>query len=145
MLTAGREALAPYVEVTAVSCVYETPPAYAFDQPLFLNAALRGKTKLDPKSLLYTLKNIELDLGRRPTYHYGPRVIDIDIIFYGDLQMHVPDLTIPHTLMAERVFVLKPLADIAADWVHPGLGKSVAELLSVLPDVDTAIKVGESF
>ncbi len=144
-LQEAKAALTPYVDVTACSAVYETIPGYVSDQPMFLNAALRGTTTLDPMGLLYTLKDIELEIGRKPTFRYGPRVIDIDIVFYGDLQMATPDLTIPHALMAERVFVLKPLADIAPDWLHPGLGKTVRELLEALPDVDTAIKTGEAF
>ncbi len=144
-LLQAKEALAPYVSIDACSFVYETIPAYADDQPLFLNAALRGTTMLEPMALLYTLKDIELEIGRKPTYRYGPRVIDIDIIFYGELQMVTADLTIPHALMAERVFVLKPLADIAGDWAHPVLKKTVSELLAALPDVNTAVKVDESF
>lgn len=145
LLRAAREALAPYVRVTASSSVYETVPAYISDQPLFLNAVLRGFTKLDPIGLLYTVKDIEIELGRRPTFRYGPRVIDIDIIFYGQTKMATPELTIPHALMAERVFVLKPLADIAPEWVHPVLGQTVQTLLEALPDVDTAVKTNEVF
>lgn len=137
-LRAAREALAPYIEVTAASRIYETDPAYVTDQPLFMNAALRGVTALDPMGLLFTLKDIEQEIGRRPTFRYGPRVIDIDILFYGGQQVHTPELTIPHALMAERVFVLKPLADIAADWVHPALGRNVGELLAALPEADSA-------
>lgn len=133
-LRAAKQALSPYVEVTKTSGVYETQPAYADDQPLFLNAALRGTTTLDPMALLYTAKDIELDLGRKPTYRYGPRVIDIDIIFYGDIQIRTPDLVIPHALMAERDFVLLPLAEIAPDWIHPGMKKNVSTLLAELPN-----------
>lgn len=143
-LRAAKEALAPYVEGLVASPVYETAAAYVTDQPAFLNAALRGWTTLDPMGLLYTVKDIEHDIGRRPTFRYGPRTIDIDILFYGDAQLHTPDLSIPHLLMAERVFVLKPLADIAAEWVHPALGQTVATLLATLPDADSAVRIEET-
>lgn len=142
-LRAAKEALAPLMAVTATSPVYETAPAYALDQPRFLNAALRGTTTLDPRTLLINLKDIEREIGRRPTFRYGPRVIDIDILFYGDRQIHTTDLTIPHLLMAERIFVLKPLADIAGDWVHPGLGQTVEALCAALPNQDEALRTDE--
>lgn len=144
-LRAAKEALAPYVEIVKVSPVYETSLAFQSDQPLFLNAALRGVTTLEPKALLYTLKDIEIDIGRRPTFRFGPRIIDLDILFYGNEQVRLPDLTIPHPLMLERVFVLKPLADVASEWIHPGEGKSVADLLAALPDIETAKIVAENF
>ena len=144
VLRATCEALAPYVTITARSGVYETQPAYVTDQPLFYNAAIRGSTDLDPMGLLYTVKDIEIELGRRPTFRYGPRVIDIDIIFYDHLALHTTELTIPHSLMAERIFVLQPLADIAPDLRHPVLNKTVTELLSSLPEGDAAMLVGAS-
>lgn len=135
-LQGALDALRPYVRFSAVSSVYETDPAYALDQPLFLNAACRGETELDPRALLFTVKDIERSLGRVPSYHYGPRALDIDILFYDDLVLHERDLTIPHALMQERLFVLQPLADIAPDWVHPVSKKTVRELRAALSHED---------
>jgi len=143
-LRAVCEALGPYVTVTHKSHIYQTSPAYVTDQPAFLNAAVRGTTTLDPMGLLYTVKDLEIELGRRPTFRYGPRVIDIDIILYDSLALHTTELSIPHTLMAERVFVLKPLADIAPEWRHPVLNKSVSDLLAELPTDDAATLFDES-
>lgn len=144
IMRATCKALEPYVTLTAKSGIYETHPVYVTDQPLFLNAVVRGTTTLDPMGLLYTVKDLEIELGRRPTFHFGPRVIDIDIIFYGQMAMHATELSIPHTLMAERLFVLKPLADVAPEWVHPVLNKNVTELLAALPPGDVADKLEES-
>jgi len=143
VLRATCDALAPFLTITARSSIYETEPAYVTDQPPFLNAAVRGTTTLDPMGLLYTVKDIEIELGRRPTFRYGPRVIDIDIIFYDNLALHTTELTIPHSLMAERIFVLRPVADIAPDWRHPVLNKSVTDLLAALPPGDIARPVDE--
>ncbi len=144
-LKSAREALAPFVEITALSSVYETSPAYVTDQPPFLNAALLGKTRFDPRGLLFSVKDAELEVGRKPTFRYGPRVIDIDIIFYGDEVMQTPELTLPHASMAERSFVLRPLMDIAPDWQHPVFGKSVRDLLEVLPDKADPKVIAEIF
>ncbi|HNQ66552.1 MAG TPA: 2-amino-4-hydroxy-6-hydroxymethyldihydropteridine diphosphokinase [Smithella sp.] len=127
------EALASCVEISSASPVYETAPAYVTDQPAFLNAAVIGTTKLEPLPLLWALKNIERDVGRTPTFRYGPRVIDIDIIFYGDTILETPELILPHPRVFERDFVLKPLADIAPSWKHIKLGKTVTEMLAALP------------
>ncbi len=135
-LRKAKEALRPYIKIEACSPAYETVSSYAGDQPLFLNAALCGTTAFDPKGLLYTIKDIEIELGRLPTFHYGPRVIDIDILFFDDVVMQSPHLTIPHMLMAERSFVLKPLSDICPQRVHPTLGKTVQALWDALPKED---------
>jgi 2-amino-4-hydroxy-6-hydroxymethyldihydropteridine diphosphokinase len=129
-LRAAVEGLAPYIDIAARSPVYETAPAYVSDQPPFLNAALIGETKLEPLVLLRAVKDLENDLGRQPTFHYGPRAIDIDIIFYGQEIVSVPELAIPHPRMVEREFVLRPLNDIAPDWRHPQIGLTVAEMLA---------------
>ncbi len=133
-LQAARKGLADYMTITAASPIYETAPIYVTDQPLFLNAALIGETKLGPLTLLRAVKDLENDLGRQPTFHYGPRAIDIDIIFYGDEVINLPELILPHPRIAEREFVLRPLADIAPDWRHPQIGLTVEKMLGLLPD-----------
>jgi len=127
------KALSSCVDVQAVSPVYETAPAYVTEQPVFLNAVLTGTTKIEPLPLLWALKNIEREIGRTPTFRYGPRVIDIDILFYDDLVFETPELTIPHAHLHERDFVLRPLADIAPDWKHTKSGQTVTDMLGLLP------------
>ena len=116
-----------------LSATYETAPRYVIDQPPFLNMAVGGDTPLEPLLLLEQLKKFEIDIGRVPTEErYGPRAIDLDILFYGSDVVNEPGLSIPHPLMAEREFVLRPLADIAPNFRHPVMGRSVAEILSLL-------------
>jgi 2-amino-4-hydroxy-6-hydroxymethyldihydropteridine diphosphokinase len=112
------------------SSVWETPP-YPSGQPPFLNAVVTGETSLSPEELLAAAKAIETRIGRKPTYHWGPRVIDIDILFYGTLQIDLPDLVIPHPLIAERAFVLVPLAEVIRGPL-PVLGWTADELLAKL-------------
>ena len=131
-LHAAIAALPPGVTRLAESPVYETPPWGFTDQPAFLNMALKGETRLAPLALLAFLKKLETRLGRTPSLRYGPRKIDIDILFYDDLVLDAPELTIPHPNLHERSFVLIPLADLAPKLVHPVLGKSVRELLAAV-------------
>jgi 2-amino-4-hydroxy-6-hydroxymethyldihydropteridine diphosphokinase len=131
-LEAAISALPPAVQVTRRSPVYETDPEYVTDQPAFLNMAVGGDTGIEPEDLLRRLKEIEQELGRTPTLRYGPRVIDLDIIFFGGRIVDAPGLLIPHPRLAERIFVLKPLCDIAAAVKHPATGETVLQLLEKL-------------
>ena len=124
------------VRVLAVSPVYETDPIGYADQPPFLNAACRVETALSPRELLSAVKAVEAEVGRTPTFPNGPREIDVDIILYGDEIVEEDDLVIPHPRMAERAFVLVPLADVAADAVHPALAVTVTRLLTEVDDRD---------
>ena len=129
-LKAALAALPPAVSVLAESPVYETPPWGYTDQPAFLNMTLKGETDLEPLSLLAHLKRLESELGRLPAVRWGPRRIDIDLLFYDDLVLHTDQLTLPHPRLHERAFVLVPLADLAPDLVHPVLAWTVRELLA---------------
>jgi len=127
-LRAAAALLEPEAHVIQASCVYETPPWGFKDQPVFLNQVLRVETELRPPALLAFLKSMENKLGRKATFQYGPRAIDLDILFYDDLIYSTDALQIPHPLAAERAFVLVPLLEIAPDFVHPVLGKSIRDL-----------------
>jgi 2-amino-4-hydroxy-6-hydroxymethyldihydropteridine diphosphokinase len=129
-LRAAIESLPPSVVVQQTSRIYETQPWGVTDQPAFLNMVLQGKTHLSPLELLAYLKNSETKLGRTPTIRWGPRLIDMDILFYDDLVLDAPGLTLPHPHLHGRAFVLVPLMDIAPDHVHPVLGKSIKDLLA---------------
>ena len=111
-----------------ISSLYETKPEGVKEQPLFLNAVLRMETGLSPRNLLDALQDLERQLGRERSRKWGPRIIDLDILLYGNLVMKEKDLEIPHPLLAERSFVLIPLAELAPETIHPILGETISAL-----------------
>lgn len=131
--------LTPQMEVKAKSNVYETPPWGFADQQMFLNQVLRVETYLKPEPLLKHLKRLEIALGRKASFKNGPRMIDMDILFYDDLVLESSALVIPHPHVHERGFVLVPMMDIAPDFVHPVKKKSIRELV-VFSDVSAIRK-----
>jgi 2-amino-4-hydroxy-6-hydroxymethyldihydropteridine diphosphokinase len=129
-LRRGLRALSPQVSIERVSSLYETAPWGVADQPEFLNAVLTAMTALEPLDLLGLVKHIEADVGRTSGVRWGPRVLDIDILYYGDLVFDHPSLQIPHLRIAERPFVLVPLTEIAGSRTDPRSGVTVRRMLA---------------
>ena len=133
--------LAPQVRVIRRSSIYDTAPQENPNQPRFLNMVVRAQTTLPPEHLLALAKSIEGALGRVASPPNSPRPIDIDILFYDKLIQQSPGLVIPHPRLAQRSFVLVPLAEIAPRLLHPCTQKTVREMLSELrPETPDEIK-----
>jgi 2-amino-4-hydroxy-6-hydroxymethyldihydropteridine diphosphokinase len=122
-----------------VSSIYDTEPVGLVNQPRFLNLACEVFTRLSPEGLLALLKGIEQKMGRY-SRSGEPRIIDIDIVLFGDQVVNTPNLVIPHPKMHERAFVLIPLAEIAPDFVHPVLKKKIKELDKAVKEVQGVMK-----
>lgn len=127
--------------VTNVSSIYETTAVEFTDQPQFLNCAVGVETSVKPAEFMQQVLEIEKTMGRQRIQSKGPRIIDIDILLFGDTVVDTPDLKIPHPAMHKRRFVLEPLTEIAPEAQHPRLKKTIQELLAQLPAGQTVTKL----
>jgi 2-amino-4-hydroxy-6-hydroxymethyldihydropteridine diphosphokinase len=127
----------PHLRVIETSSLYRTRPQVVADQPWFINGVLLCETDLSPEDLLDTIQNIELDFGRTRQIRWGPRTLDLDLLTFGDRQINLPSLTIPHPRLHERRFVLIPLLEVAPEWVHPGLKVTARCLFDRILDVSS--------
>ena len=141
-LTAALRGIEPAVRVDAVSSLYETAPVGPQDQLAYYNAACRGATSMTPRALLDHVKAVERQLGRSEGPRWGPREIDIDILLFGIEVVEEEGLTVPHLELANRAFVLAPLAEIAAHLLHPLLGKSIEELAAAVDQAGVRMEAG---
>ena len=122
----------PEIRVLGVSSLYRTSPVGMVEQDPFINGVVQAETSLSPESLLDFLQKLEKDFGRTREIHWGPRTLDLDILAYGSEIITSSLLTIPHPLLHERMFVLVPLAEISANWIHPKLKATARDLLDQL-------------
>ncbi|HPK09897.1 MAG TPA: 2-amino-4-hydroxy-6-hydroxymethyldihydropteridine diphosphokinase [Saprospiraceae bacterium] len=120
--------------IEAISSIYESAAWDGSVQEVYYNQVVALSTSLNPNQLLKDIKTIEKRLGRKETYRWGPRVIDIDILFYNGEIIDEPGLTIPHPLLHQRNFVLIPMMEIASEWMHPKLHKNIEELYELSTD-----------
>ncbi|MCR5176330.1 MAG: 2-amino-4-hydroxy-6-hydroxymethyldihydropteridine diphosphokinase [Anaerovibrio sp.] len=130
------------IQLISVSSLYRTPPWGNTEQPFFLNGALLVRTSLKPHDLLSLCQDIERGLGRVRHEHWGPRTIDLDLLYIEGIKVRLPELVIPHPYMLERSFVLVPLQEIAPELMINGRG--ISEYLDILSDRDEIVKVSNT-
>jgi len=126
----------PAINILRTSSLYRTSPVGPVEQDRFINAAVLLQTGLEPQALLAFMIEVEKSFGRVRTVKWGPRTLDLDLVFYENIQLDSPVLKVPHPMMSKRLFVLMPLAEIEPDWVHPGLGLSVHQMLNRILELD---------
>ncbi len=141
-LAAALRAIEPSVRIDAGSSLYETAPVGPQDQPAYYNAACRGATSMTARALLDHVKAVERELGRSEGPRWRAREIDIDILLFGDEVVEEEGLTVPHPELANRAFVLAPLAEIAAELLHPVLGNSIGELAAAVDQAGVRVEAG---
>ncbi|ODN31111.1 2-amino-4-hydroxy-6-hydroxymethyldihydropteridine diphosphokinase [Fervidobacterium thailandense] len=141
-LRAALGEISEFCDIISVSKVYETKPYGKTDQPDFLNCVAEIDTDLTPSELLEALLNVERSLGRVRTEKWGPRVIDLDILFYGNLVIRTPELVVPHYDFENRIFFVLPMRELNAHFVHPVLKTSMEKLYQKLLDEASAENAG---
>lgn len=129
--------------VTGLSSVYETPAIGYLQQPSFLNMVLMGRTDWNPQSFLAKLRGIEEELGRERSFPNAPRTLDLDLVFFSDRIVREPGILVPHPSWKERSFVVRPLCEVAPDWIDPETGWSVREVARIWPSEPSEIEVVE--
>ncbi len=122
----------PQIRILRISSLYRTEPVGMVDQSWFVNGVVQGETSLSPTELLDYLLQVEKDFGRVREIKWGPRTLDLDILSFGNRQIALPRLTIPHPRVHERLFVLIPMVEIVPNWVHPGIDLPAQEILDRL-------------
>lgn len=134
----------PELKLTRCSSFYKTEPVGIADQDWFINAVVSAETTLSPSDLLSSLLRIETEMGRARKIKWGPRVIDLDLLFYDDNILEYPGLKVPHPEIQYRRFILAPMSEIAGEFKHPGLKKTISELLAELPPTPIASRIQDS-
>lgn len=141
-IAAAVKALRGFVADIEVSSVYRTEPVGFAEQPDFHNLVVRGRTTLGAEALLDRVLEVEREMGRERTFRNAPRVIDIDLLAYGEAIVDTPRLVLPHPGIPTRGFVLHPLAEVAPAWRHPASGKTARELLEAASTLERVERIG---
>jgi len=131
----------PKYKVLRLSSIYETEPWGVENQPPFLNAVIEIESSLNPHTLLEEIKNIEMEIGRTPTFHWGPRIIDIDILIFKNEIISIPDLVIPHPQIQNRLFVVAPLNELIPQYYLSTSSKTIAEIYKELIHIEQKVKL----